>query len=153
VLVCVCWDKDGILLVDNLENGTTIMAEYSVAFFNNLKQQLVSIHGGRLLKGILFLQDSADPYRAAITNQKLANLYFEVQKHPAHSPDLASSDYCLFPNLRKYLSARKFLSTEEATLAEDRRLAARTEEFFLVGLKKLEQISYKCVELRGECVE
>jgi hypothetical protein len=72
------------------------MAKYSVAFFNNLKQQLISIHRGRLLKGILFLQDSAAPYMAAITNQKLADLYFEVLKHPAHSPELAPSDYYLF---------------------------------------------------------
>jgi hypothetical protein len=31
--------------------------------------------------------------------------------------------------------------------------AAQPEEFFLDGLKKLEQRSHKCVELRGEYVE
>jgi hypothetical protein len=31
--------------------------------------------------------------------------------------------------------------------------AAQPEEFFLDGLKKLEQQSHKCVELRGEHVE
>jgi hypothetical protein len=31
--------------------------------------------------------------------------------------------------------------------------AAQTEEFFLDVLKKLEQRSHKCVELRGEYVE
>jgi hypothetical protein len=31
--------------------------------------------------------------------------------------------------------------------------AAQTKEFFLDGLKKLEQQSHKCVELRGEYVE
>jgi hypothetical protein len=31
--------------------------------------------------------------------------------------------------------------------------AAQTKEFFLDGLKKLEQRSHKCVELRGEYVE
>jgi hypothetical protein len=50
-----------------------------------------------LSKGILFLQDNA--HRAAITYQKLADLPFEVLKHPAYTPDLAPSDYYLFPNL------------------------------------------------------
>jgi hypothetical protein len=31
--------------------------------------------------------------------------------------------------------------------------AAQPKEFFLDGLKKLEQRSHKCVELRGEYVE
>jgi hypothetical protein len=31
--------------------------------------------------------------------------------------------------------------------------AAQPKEFFLNGLKELEQRSHKCVELRGECAE
>jgi hypothetical protein len=38
-----------------------------------------------LPKGILFLEDSADPHKAAITNQKLADLLFEILKtQPVH---------------------------------------------------------------------
>jgi hypothetical protein len=50
-------------------------------------------------KGILFLEDIAAPHKAAITHQKLTDLHFEVLKHPTYSPDLAPSDYYLFPNL------------------------------------------------------
>jgi hypothetical protein len=64
----------------------------------------------------------------------LADLNFEVWKHPADSPDLAPFDYCLFPNFK----GREFLSNEEAMLAADRWLAAHPKEFFLAGLKKLE---------------
>jgi hypothetical protein len=48
---------------------------------------------------------------------------------------------------------RKFSSIEEATLAAGRWFAAQPKEFFLDVLKKLEQRSHKCVELRGEYVE
>jgi hypothetical protein len=47
----------------------------------------------------LFLQDNAAPHKAAITRQKLADLHFEVLKHPVYSPDLTPLDYYLFPNL------------------------------------------------------
>jgi histone-lysine N-methyltransferase SETMAR len=101
----------------------------------------------------LFLQDNATPHKAAIIYLKLADVHFEVLKHPAYSPDLAPSDYCLFPNLKKRLKGRKFLSTKEATLAVNGWFTARPKEFFLDGLiKKLDQQSHKCVELRGEYV-
>jgi hypothetical protein len=65
----------------------------------------------------------------AITHQKLAYLHFKVWKHP----DLAPSDYYLFPNLK----GRQFSSIWEAILAADRWFAAQPKEFFLDELKKL----------------
>jgi histone-lysine N-methyltransferase SETMAR len=153
VLVYGVWDKDGVLLVDYLERGATITAKCYVALLDKMKQQLVSKGRGKLSKGILFFQGNADPHKAAITQQKLADTHFEVLKHPAYSPDLAPSDYCLFPNHKKHLKGRKFSSTEEATSAADGWFAAQPEEFFLDGLKKLEQQSHKCVALRGEYVD
>jgi hypothetical protein len=50
-------------------------------------------------KGILFLEASAAPQKVVITRQKLADLHYEFLKPPAYSPDLAPSDYYLFPNL------------------------------------------------------
>jgi histone-lysine N-methyltransferase SETMAR len=114
------------LIVDYLGKGTTITAEYYVARLDKLKQQLVSKRRGNLSKGILFLQD-----KAAITHQKLADLHSEVLKHPAYSPDLAPSDYYLFPNLKKHLKGRKFSSTEETTSAADGWFAAQPKEFSL----------------------
>jgi hypothetical protein len=97
---------------------------------------------------MLFLQDNAAPYKAAITQQKLADLHCEFLKHRAYSPDLAPSDYYLLPNLKKHLKGRKFSSINETTLAADGWFAAQPKEFFLDGLKKLEQRSHKCVVLR-----
>jgi hypothetical protein len=139
VLAPVFWDIDGILRVDYLERGATIMAKYYIALLDKMKQQLVSKHRGKLSKGILLHQDIAAPYKTAITRQKLADLHFEVLKHPACSPDLASSDYCLFPNLKKHLKGQKFSSIEEATLAADGWFATQPKEFLLDRLKKLEQ--------------
>jgi hypothetical protein len=81
--------------------------------------------------------------------RNVRNLHFAVLEHPAYSPNLAPSDYYLFPNLK----GRKFSSTEEVTLLADGWFAAQPKEFFLDGLKKSEQRSHKCVQLRGEYVE
>jgi hypothetical protein len=74
-----------------------------------------------LSKGILFLQDNANPHKAAITHQKLSDFHFEVLKHPAYSADLAPSDYYLLHNLfikpktyqtPSYLSKQKMFRAE-----------------------------------------
>jgi histone-lysine N-methyltransferase SETMAR len=139
VLASVFWDKDGILLVDYLEKGATITAKYYIALLDSLKQQSISKHRDKLSKGILFLQNNPAPHKVAIMHQKLADLHSEVLKHPAYSPCVAPSDYCLFPNLKKCLKGRKFLSTADAVLAVDGWFAAQPKEFFLGGLKKSEQ--------------
>ena len=42
---------------------------------------------------------------------------YELIPHPAYSPDLAPSDYFLFPNLKKDISGRHFRSNEEVVAA------------------------------------
>jgi hypothetical protein len=83
-----------------------------------------------LSKGILFLQDNADPHKAAITHHKLADLQFEVLKHPAYSPDLALSDYYLLPNLfikpKTYQPPRRVLSSGKKSCVCDPFLASLT---------------------------
>jgi histone-lysine N-methyltransferase SETMAR len=126
---------------------------YYVSLLNKLKQQLISKRQGKLSKEVLFLQDNAAPHKATSTQQKLADLHFEVLKHPSYSLELAPSDYYLFPDLKKHFNGRKFSSIEETTLAADGWFAAQPKEFFMDGLKKLEQRSQKCVEIRGEYVK
>jgi hypothetical protein len=91
------------------------------------------------LKGIPFLQDNAASHKLVIVHQKLADIHFEVLKHLAYSPDLAPSHYYLIHNFRKHLKGRKFSSIEEAKLAAKWWFAAQPKEFFLDGLKKLQQ--------------
>jgi hypothetical protein len=116
-----------------LEKGEIIMAKYCVALLNKLSQQLVSECRGKLSKVFLFLQGNAAHHEVTITHQKLADIHFEVLKHPAYSPDLASSDCYLFPNLKKHLKGRKFSSLEQATSAADGWFAAQPKRFSWAG--------------------
>jgi hypothetical protein len=52
-------------------------------------------------QGVLFLQDNAPAHRAFVTQNKLAYLCFECLDYPLYSPELAPSDYQLFPELKK----------------------------------------------------
>jgi len=79
------------------------------------------------------MHDNALARRALATQKKLAYLGFQCLDHLPYSPDLAPSDYCLFPGLKK----KQF----------------KGRLFFLSGLQKLEQRAKKCIKLRGKYVE
>jgi len=99
------------------------------------------------------LHDNAPAHRALATQKKLAYLGFQFLDHPPYSPNLAPSDYHLFPGLKKQLKGRHFTSDAEVITATETWLDGQHSEFFLSGLQKLEQRTKKCIELRGEYVE
>jgi len=58
-------------------------------------------------------------HRAPTTQKKLAYLGFKCLDHPPYSPDLAPSDYNLFPGLKKPLKSRHFSSDAEVIAAAE----------------------------------
>ena len=56
---------------------------------------------GKLSKGILLQQDNARVHTCKIAMDAVERNGYELIPHPAYSPDLAPSDYFLFPNLKK----------------------------------------------------
>ena len=101
----------------------------------------------------LFLHDNTPAHRALATQKKLAYLRFQCLDQPPYSPDLAPSDYHLFPGLKKQLIGRYFSSDAEVIAAAETWLDGQHSEFLLSGVQKLEQRAKKCIELRGEYVE
>jgi len=99
------------------------------------------------------LHNNAPAHRALATQKKLAYLGFLHLVHPPYSPDLASSDYHLFPGLKKPIKGRNFSSDVEVIAAAETWLDRKPSELFLSGLQKLEQQAKKCTELHGEYVE
>ena len=99
------------------------------------------------------MHDSALSHRALATQKKLAYLGFHCLDHPPYSPDLAPSDYHLFPGLKKQLKGRHFSSDVEVIAAAETWLDRQPSEFFLSGLQKLEQWAKKFIDLCPEYVE
>ena len=104
-------------------------------------------------QGVFFLQDNAPPHRALATQKKLAYLGHQCLDHPLYSPNLAPSDYHLFPGLKIKLKGRHFSSDAKVNAATEACLDGQPSEFVLSVLKKLEQRVKKCIELHGKYVE
>jgi len=76
-------------------------AEYYSSLLVQLKDILKEKRRGKVTKGVLFLHDNTPAHRALATQKKLAYLGFQCLDHPPYSPDLASSEYHVFPGLKK----------------------------------------------------
>jgi len=94
------WNQDVILLIDYLPKGQNINAEYYSSLLVQVKDILKEKLRGKGTEGVLFLQDNAPAHRSLATQNKLAYLGFQYLDHPPYSPDLAPSDYHLFPGLK-----------------------------------------------------
>ena len=104
VLTSIFWDHDGILLIDYLPKGQTINSSLLVHLKNILKEK----RHGKITEVVLFLHDNALAHRALATVKELDYLGFQCLDHPPYSPDLARSDYHLFPGLKKTIERSPF---------------------------------------------
>jgi len=124
------WDQGSILLIDYLRKGQTIKAKYYSSLLVQLKDILKGKRRSKLTKGVLFLHDNAPAHRALATQKKLAYLDFQCLDHTSYSPDLAPSDYHLFPGLKKQLKGRHFSSDAEVIATVETWLDGQPSDFF-----------------------
>ena len=78
---------------------------------------------------------------------------YELIPHPAYSPDLAPSDFFLFPNLKKDIPGCHFRSGEEVVTAAEELVNGKDPDFFSSGLMALEHGWSKCITLEVNYIE
>ena len=139
ILASIFWNQDVILLINYLPKGQTINTQYCSSLLVLLKDILKEKRPGKITKGFLFLHDSAPAHRTLATQKKLAYLGFQCLDHPPCSPDLAPSDYHLFPGLKKTIERSPFFVRRGVHCCRGGLVGRKTSEFFfLSGLQKLE---------------
>lgn len=153
IMASVFWDAKGIIMIDYLPKGKTITGEYYANLLDQLKQNIAKKRPGLDKKKIIFHHDNAPAHSSRIVASKIKDLHFELIPHAPYSPDLAPSDYHLFPNLKKHLAGHKFSSNEEVIEAVDAYFADLDESVYKEGIGKLEHRWNKCITLRGDYVE
>lgn len=153
VMASVFWDAKGILFIDYLEKGKTINSAYYTSLLDQLGEKIREKRPGLQRKKIIFHQDNAPVHKSVLTMAKINELKYELLDHPPYSPDLAPSDYHLFPHLKRFLSGKRFSSNQEAIDAVDGYFASLDSDHYKHGIELLEKRWTKCVELDGDYVE
>ncbi|GFO46005.1 histone-lysine N-methyltransferase SETMAR [Plakobranchus ocellatus] len=86
----------GVILLDILPQGECINAARYCSTLDRLKEAIRRKRPGLLRRGVVLQHDNATPHSANLTQQWLQRYGLEILSHPAHSPDLAPSDFHYF---------------------------------------------------------
>ena len=115
----------------------------------NLKEK----RRGKVTKGVLFLHENAPAHRALATLKKLAYLGFQCLDHPPYSPDLAPSDYHLFPGLKKTIERSPFFVRRGGHCCRGDLVGRTNFWIFLSGLQRLEQGAKSALSFVGSMLK
>ncbi|GFS76299.1 mariner Mos1 transposase [Trichonephila clavipes] len=101
VMATVFWDRHGVLLVEFMQQGTTINAAAYFATPTKLRRAIQNKRRSFLMSGVLLLHDNARPHSAINIQNLIRSFGWEPIDHPPYSPDLAPSDFHLFRYLKE----------------------------------------------------
>ena len=104
-------------MLDFLPKRSTITRVYYANLLDQLRAAIREKRRGKLCKGVLLQQDNARVHTCKVAMDAVERNGYELIPHPAYSPDLAPSDFFLFPNLKKDIRGLHFRSDEEVVTA------------------------------------
>ena len=90
-------------MIDYLEQGRMIDCAYYAGELRRLCQEITRKRGGKLTRRVLLLQDNARAHTSQVAMTAATEYGFEILPHPLYSPDMAPSDFYLFPKLKSHL--------------------------------------------------
>ena len=109
---------------------------------------------------ILLLHDYARSHSAAQTEDLVTSFKWEQMDHhpphPPYNPDLATSDYHLFLNLKNFLGSKRFDDDDDDDDLKDavqKWLTSQAAAFYEEDIQKLVSRYDKCLNNSGEYVE
>jgi histone-lysine N-methyltransferase SETMAR len=85
--------------------------------------------------------------------EKLRELRYELLEHLPYSPDLAPSDFGLFPKLKLFFAGQRFSSNQEAIAAVEGYLSDLTKNHYRDGIMALEHRWNKSICLKGDMLK
>ncbi|KFM80042.1 Histone-lysine N-methyltransferase SETMAR, partial [Stegodyphus mimosarum] len=96
-----------------MQPGTTINADSYCETLRRLRRAIQNKRRGMLTSGIVLIHDNARAHSARVTQRLLQQFQWDIFEHPPYTPDLASSDFHLFPKLKQWLGGKCFQNDSE----------------------------------------
>jgi len=150
-MLTIFWDAMGVLCTEFLTKGSTVNSDSYCATLQSLKQCIRRI---KLERNMFLLHHaSARPHCNAQTQDDMISLKFTLVPHPPYSPDLAPSDFRLFPKLKETLKGQHFSLDAKAEADAHKWINSKPDTFFMDRMNKWIERLKKCVAVNGDYVE
>jgi histone-lysine N-methyltransferase SETMAR len=96
---------------------------------NKLRQCIRKVRPNQYIKDVLLLHVNAWPHTSLLACEAITKMGWTVLPHPAHSPDLAPSDYHMFGPVKDALRGCHFADDNELKQSFRDVLRSRGREF------------------------
>ncbi len=150
----IFFDQTGPILAEFMAQGGTVTADSYCDVLRRLKENL---RRKRLDKwrgrNFLLHHDNATPHTATPTLAFIGESGIDMAPHPPYSPDLAPSDYFLFPRLKSGLWGHRFRNIPDLQTAVFRELRHIEKSEFHDAMNTLPLRWMKCVKSGGTYFE
>ena len=150
VLLTIFWDSEVVVHTEFLEQGNTVN---STKYVNTLEKLKARLRRVRSEKVSIIHHDNARPHTSLETRTALDRLGLRTLPHPPYSPDLAPSDFFLFPKLKDYLKGNRYETDEDVKNAVLSWCRDKTADFFADGIQQVVRRWRLCIERDGDYVE
>ena len=144
------FDCNGLVHTEWKGRGESITSEEYCALLGQLREsirrkrpQLWHMNGD--WRTFLLHHDNATPHTATITLASLGENHMDMVPHPPYSPDLAPSDYFLFPEIKSHLRGIAYRNIDQVQAAANEVMRKIPVEKFEAALKDLPVRWAKCV--------
>jgi transposase len=108
----VFWDRKGVLIVEFMQQWTTITSEVYCETLKKLHRASQKKRHRMLASGVVLLHDNVCPHTAVCTQSLLEHFNWQLFDQHPYSPDLPPSDYHLFTYLKNWLGSQCFNNEE-----------------------------------------
>ena len=117
VMLSVWWDCQRILLAKFYSKDQIMKADDYTQQLRELREILKKDRREMLTRIPLILQDNAPIHKAKVSMAAASDYDYQLVDHLLYSPDLAPSDYWLFPWLKSQMYSHCFKSDSEVEAA------------------------------------
>ena len=92
-MASIFWDSQRVIMIDYLMQGRRINGAYYAGEFRRLHQEIARKRLGKLTPA----------HTSQVAMTAVTEYGFEILPHPPYLPDIALSDFYLFPKLKSHL--------------------------------------------------
>ncbi len=153
-MITVFFTTSGVVLAEFLPPGETVCAENYCDLLRRLKENLRRKRPDMWVGRKFFLHhDNVPPHTAVLTLAFIGSSDIEMVPHLPYSPDLAPSDFFLFPRLKNEVRGHRFQNVRDMKTGILRALRTIPPAHFEEALMSLPVRWMKCISAEGEYFE
>ena len=154
VLLTVFFDYRGVVHQEFLPQGRTVNKEYYLEVMRRLREAIRKKRPELWKNNSWILHhDNAPAHSSLLVRDFLAKTNTTVMPQPPYSPDLAPSDFFLFPKLKKPMKGHRFSTIEEIKTASLKELKAIPQNDYQKCFDDWKKRWHKCIISNGDYFE